>query len=218
MTRNRDLEWVKQNLPTLADFIKHVVDKWETTIRDFGAGEGILADDIQKTYGIRVHRMDGYKQTPKEKIALWRLNMRYDIGNIKALPKWLGDMYSIFSYQYTPNAPQNIEDIRDKLKIWAHAYIQFPDGIRSQKALDEFVTLNEGKNIAIMVDDANPSFKSYIFEVRKDSEEDEPLAIPQYFIRNNIPRKRTNTQEKVDNSELFYQIFSTHNDPELPQA
>ncbi|MBP7841721.1 hypothetical protein KA037_03570 [Patescibacteria group bacterium] len=126
-------------------------------------------------------------------------------------------MYAIFTYQYSPNAPQNLEDIRTKLKLGAHAYIQFPAGVRSQKALDEFVSANKDKNIVIYTDAANPSYPSDIFEIRKETETDEPLTIPSFIIKKDLPRQRNSNKKIMPNSELFYQIFSTKNDPELAQ-
>ncbi len=219
MTRNRNLKWVEKYLPTLAWFIEYVVKKEEKSVREFGAGEGLLADDIQKQYGIRVKRVDWYKQTDnKELVSLWRWVMRYDISNMQDFPSGLPDMYAIFTYQYSPNAPQNLEDIRRKLRPGAHAYIQFPAGIRSQQALDEFVSSNKDKNIIIYTDTANPSYPSDIFEIRKETETDEPLTIPSFIIKKDLPRQRTSNKEIMPNSELFYQIFSTKNDPELPQT
>lgn len=222
MTRDRDLLWVQKNLPTLENFIDYCIKNWSKKMIDLCSGKGLLADGIQNKYNteknkedyIQIWRSDilwaKERQTDQKAIG-WKHNRRIDIKN---LPNNLPDIYSIFWLQYFYNAPDMIEGIRKKLAVWSRAYIQFPEGIRSNKAIQDFITANRSKNIVVYTDEANKDFSSIVFEFWKEWESDQPFDIPDFHIWNNFPLQWTNTWEKVTNSELFYRIWSKNNDPQ----
>jgi hypothetical protein len=222
MTRDRDLDRVKKNLPTLASFIEQAVESWSKYIYDLWSWKWIIADDIQDLYNkdrtkdnyIRVQRIDilwlAQRSTERNMPIWWRINWKMDIQKLKP---WLSNTYSIFCMQYTHNAPDIIETIRNNLKLWCRAYIQFPEWLRTKKLLKEFIQNNEDKNIFVHADNTNSVFGSIIFETRKQSEQDTALKIPIYKAEKNIPLYRKSSGEKVNNSELFYHFFA-ENDPE----
>ena len=226
MTRDRNMKRIENYLPTLEKFIKQCVESKSKVLLDLCAWKWILADDIQDKYNawkdntneyIKVWRADilwaEQRQTDRSKPIWWRINMKIDINK---LPKWLSNTYSMFGLQYIHNAPDSIENIRNKLKPWCSAYLQFPEWLWSKKLLNEFIKKNKENNVVVYVDDANPSFKSVIFKTRKETENDPSLDIPGYQSKTNIPLYRANSEKKVKNSELFYHFFSD-NDPEYKE-
>jgi hypothetical protein len=222
MTRDRDLQRVKKNLPTLAAFIDKAIKKWSKHIYDLWSWKWILADDIQDLYNqnriendyIRVQRIDilpwEERKTSRSIPLWWRINWKIDIQDLMG---WLNNAYSIFCIQYIQNAPDMIEHLRKNLRPWCSSYIQFPKWLRTKKLLNEFIQDNKDKNILVYADDTNPSFGSIIFETRKTSEQDTSLKIPKYKSETNIPLYRTADGKKVHNSEFFYHFFA-ENDPE----
>lgn len=226
MTRDRNLTWVNENLPTLNDFIKHCIQNWSKKMMDLCSGKWILADDIQNKYNqdkkreeyIKIWRADilwAQERQSDQKAIGWRINLKIDIRD---LPDWLTDIYSLFWLQYFHDSPEILENIRKKLEVWSRAYIQFPEGIRSNQALDEFTKANKWKNIVVYIDDTNKNFYSIIFEFWKESEDDQSLVIPKFIVKKWFPLQWNKTWEKVINSDLFYRIWSENNDPERKNA
>lgn len=208
MTRNRDLKRVEENLPWLKLFIEREKEYGAKKIIELGSWEWLLADDIQNNYNIKVLRVDWYKSEMSSRPLPkgWIEKMRFDIRNFEKFPWSIPSVFSIHTLMYIPNAPEIIGHIYNKLKPNHWAYLQFINGLRSRKIIEEFEEKNRGKwNIRITCTKTD-----VIIELLKNEED---LAIPEYLSTNWFVMNWKNNQE-IRNSKLFYRYLAKDNDPE----